>query len=122
MFIETRETDELPLDLKKLYKIVPGKKVNVVKITKVDTIVEKNQIESEMNYKKEPSYTREIVLIENSDKNIWDAVTEKETNKLLHTETEIRTDPNKTKTYQFENQFSKNGSVEKETYQMKTEW
>ena len=110
--IETRETDELPIGFKEtVQKGVPGKKVNVYKITKVGNTVVGRQIESE-EVIQEPK--REIVLIGTATET-FETVTEKET---LAYETEIRTDPTKPKTYQFENQAGKNGSVEK-TYQIR---
>ena len=110
--IETRETDELPIGFKEtVQKGVPGKKVNVYKITKVGNTVIGRQIESE-EVIQEP--TREIVLIGTATET-FETVTEKET---VAYETEIRTDPTKPKTYQFENQAGKNGSVEK-TYQIR---
>jgi len=110
--IETRETDELPIGFKEtVQKGVPGKKVNVYKITKVgDTIVGRQIISEETIL--EP--TKEIVLIGTATET-FETVTEKET---VAYETEIRTDPTKPKTYQFENQAGKNGSVEK-TYQIR---
>lgn len=110
--IETRETDELPIGFKEtVQKGVPGKKVNVYKITKVGDTIVGRQIESE-EVIQEP--TREIVLIGTATET-FETVTEKET---VEYETEIRTDPTKPKTYQFENQAGKNGSVEK-TYQIR---
>ena len=110
--IETRETDELPIGFKEtVQKGVPGKKVNVYKITKVGDTIVGRQIESE-EVIQEP--TREIVLIGTATET-FETVTEKET---VAYETEIRTDPTKPKTYQFENQAGKNGSVEK-TYQIR---
>lgn len=110
--IETRETDELPIGFKEtVQKGVPGKKVNVYKITKVGNTVVGRQIESE-EVIQEP--TREIVLIGTATET-FETVTEKET---VEFETEIRTDPTKPKTYLFENQAGKNGSVEK-TYQIR---
>ena len=110
--IETRQTDELPIGFKKIVqKGVPGKKVNVYKITKVGDTIVGRQIESE-EVIQEP--TREIVLIGTATET-FETVTEKET---IAYETEIRTDPTKPKTYQFENQAGKNGSVEK-TYQIR---
>ena len=110
--IETRQTDELPIGFKKIVqKGVPGKKVNVYKITKVGDTIVGRQIESE-EVIQEP--TREIVLIGTATET-FETVTEKET---VAFETEIRTDPTKPKTYQFENQAGKNGSVEK-TYQIR---
>ena len=110
--IETRETDELPIGFKEtVQKGVPGKKVNVYKITKVGDTIVGRQIESE-EVIQEP--TREIVLIGTATET-FETVTEKET---VEFETEIRTDPTKPKTYQFENQAGKNGSVEK-TYQIR---
>ena len=110
--IETRETDELPIGFKEtVQKGVPGKKVNVYKITKVGNTVVGRQIESE-EVIQEPK--REIVLIGTATET-FETVTEKET---VEYETEIRTDPTKPKTYQFENQAGKNGSVEK-TYQIR---
>lgn len=110
--IETRETDELPIGFKEtVQKGVPGKKVNVYKITKVGDTIVGRQIESE-EVIQEPK--REIVLIGTATET-FETVTEKET---VEYETEIRTDPTKPKTYQFENQAGKNGSVEK-TYQIR---
>lgn len=110
--IETRETDELPIGFKEtVQKGIPGKKVNVYKITKVGDTIVGRQIESE-EVIQEP--TREIVLIGTATET-FETVTEKET---VEYETEIRTDPTKPKTYQFENQAGKNGSVEK-TYQIR---
>lgn len=110
--IETRETDELPIGFKEtVQKGVPGKKVNVYKITKVGDTIVGRQIESE-EVIQEP--TREIVLIGTATET-FETVTEKET---VEYETEIRTDPTKPKTYLFENQAGKNGSVEK-TYQIR---
>ena len=110
--IETRETDELPIGFKEtVQKGVPGKKVNVYKITKVGDTIVGRQIESE-EVIQEPK--REIVLIGTATET-FETVTEKET---VAYETEIRTDPTKPKTYQFENQAGKNGSVEK-TYQIR---
>ena len=110
--IETRETDELPIGFKEtVQKGVPGKKVNVYKITKVGNAIVGSQIESE-EVIQEPK--REIVLIGTATET-FETVTEKET---VAYETEIRTDPTKPKTYQFENQAGKNGSVEK-TYQIR---
>ena len=110
--IETRETDELPIGFKEtVQKGVPGKKVNVYKITKVGDTIVGRQIESE-EVIQEP--TREIVLIGTATET-FETVTEKET---VAYDTEIRTDPTKPKTYQFENQAGKNGSVEK-TYQIR---
>ena len=110
--IETRETDELPIGFKEtVQKGVPGKKVNVYKITKVGDTIVGRQIESE-EVIQEP--TREIVLIGTATET-FETITEKET---VEFETEIRTDPTKPKTYQFENQAGKNGSVEK-TYQIR---
>ena len=110
--IETRETDELPIGFKEtVQKGVPGKKVNVYKITKVGNTIVGRQIESE-EVIQEPK--REIVLIGTATET-FETVTEKET---VAYETEIRTDPTKPKTYQFENQAGKNGSVEK-TYQIR---
>ena len=110
--IETRETDELPIGFKEtVQKGVPGKKVNVYKITKVGDTIVGRQIESE-EVIQEP--TREIVLIGTATET-FETVTEKET---VAYETEIRTDPTKPKTYQFENQAGKNGSIEK-TYQIR---
>ena len=110
--IETRQTDELPIGFKKIVqKGVPGKKVNVYKITKVGDTIVGRQIESE-EVIQEP--TREIVLIGTATET-FETVIEKET---VAYETEIRTDPTKPKTYQFENQAGKNGSVEK-TYQIR---
>ena len=110
--IETRETDELPIGFKEtVQKGVPGKKVNVYKITKVGDTIVGRQIESE-EVIQEP--TREIVLIGTATET-FETVTEKET---VEYETEIRTDRTKPKTYQFENQAGKNGSVEK-TYQIR---
>jgi len=110
--IETRETDELPIGFKEtVQKGIPGKKVNVYKITKVGDTIVGRQIESE-EVIQEP--TREIVLIGTATET-FETVTEKET---VAYETEIRTDPTKPKTYQFENQAGKNGSVEK-TYQIR---
>ena len=110
--IETRETDELPIGFKEtVQKGVPGKKVNVYKITKVGDTIVGRQIESE-EVIQEP--TREIVLIGTATET-FETITEKET---VEYETEIRTDPTKPKTYQFENQAGKNGSVEK-TYQIR---
>ena len=110
--IETRETDELPIGFKEtVQKGVPGKKVNVYKITKVGDTIVGRQIESE-EVIQEP--TREIVLIGTATET-FETVIEKET---VAYETEIRTDPTKPKTYQFENQAGKNGSVEK-TYQIR---
>ena len=105
--IETRETDELPIGFKEtVQKGVPGKKVNVYKITKVGDTIVGRQIESE-EVIQEP--TREIVLIGTATET-FETVTEKET---VEYETEIRTDPTKPKTYLFENQAGKNGSIEK---------
>ena len=110
--IETRETDELPIGFKEtVQKGVPGKKVNVYKITKVGDTIVGRQIESE-EVIQEP--TREIVLIGTATET-FETVTEKET---VEYETEIRTDPTKPKTYLFENQAGKNGSIEK-TYQIR---
>lgn len=110
--IETRETDELPIGFKEtVQKGVPGKKVNVYKITKVGNAIVGRQIESE-EVIQEPK--REIVLIGTATET-FETVTEKET---VEYETEIRTDPTKPKTYQFVNQAGKNGSVEK-TYQIR---
>ena len=110
--IETRETDELPIGFKEtVQKGVPGKKVNVYKITKVGNAIVGRQIESE-EVIQEPK--REIVLIGTATET-FETVTEKET---VEYETEIRTDPTKPKTYQFENQAGKNGSIEK-TYQIR---
>ena len=110
--IETRETDELPIGFKEtVQKGVPGKKVNVYKITKVGDTIVGRQIESE-EVIQEPK--REIVLIGTATET-FETVTEKET---VEYETKIRTDPTKPKTYQFENQAGKNGSVEK-TYQIR---
>ena len=110
--IETRETDELPIGFKEtVQKGVPGKKVNVYKITKVGDTIVGRQIESE-EVIQEPN--REIVLIGTATET-FETITEKET---VEYETEIRTDPTKPKTYQFENQAGKNGSVEK-TYQIR---
>ena len=110
--IETRETDELPIGFKEtVQEGVPGKKVNVYKITKVGDTIVGRQIESE-EVIQEP--TREIVLIGTATET-FETVTEKET---VEYETEIRTDPTKPKTYLFENQAGKNGSVEK-TYQIR---
>ena len=110
--IETRETDELPIGFKEtVQKGVPGKKVNVYKITKVGDTIVGRQIESE-EVIQEPK--REIVLIGTATET-FETVTEKET---VEFETEIRTDPTKPKTYLFENQAGKNGSVEK-TYQIR---
>ncbi|MFQ7326298.1 MAG: G5 domain-containing protein [Streptococcus xiaochunlingii] len=110
--IETRETDELPIGFKEtVQKGIPGKKVNVYKITKVGDTIVGRQIESE-EVIQEP--TREIVLIGTATET-FETVTEKET---VEYETEIRTDPTKPKTYLFENQAGKNGSVEK-TYQIR---
>ena len=105
--IETRETDELPIGFKEtVQKGIPGKKVNVYKITKVGDTIVGRQIESE-EVIQEP--TREIVLIGTATET-FETVTEKET---VEYETEIRTDPTKPKTYLFENQAGKNGSIEK---------
>ena len=110
--IETRQTDELPIGFKKIVqKGVPGKKANVYKITKVGDTIVGRQIESE-EVIQEPM--REIVLIGTATET-FETVIEKET---VAYETEIRTDPTKPKTYQFENQAGKNGSVEK-TYQIR---
>ena len=110
--IETRETDELPIGFKEtVQKGIAGKKVNVYKITKVGDTVVGRQIISEETIL-EP--TKEIILIGTATET-FETVTEKET--VAH-ETEIRTDPTKPKTYQFENQAGKNGSVEK-TYQIR---
>ena len=110
--IETRETDELPIGFKEtVQKGAPGKKVNVYKITKVGDTIVGRQIESE-EVIQEP--TREIVLIGTATET-FETVTEKET---VEYETEIRTDPTKPKTYLFENQAGKNGSIEK-TYQIR---
>lgn len=110
--IETRETDELPIGFKEtVQKGVPGRKVNVYKITKVGNAIVGRQIESE-EVIQEPK--REIVLIGTATET-FETVTEKET---VAYDTEIRTDPTKPKTYQFENQAGKNGSVEK-TYQIR---
>ena len=89
--IETRETDELPIGFKEtVQKGVPGKKVNVYKITKVGNTIVGRQIESE-EVIQEPK--REIVLIGTATET-FETVTEKET---VAYETEIRTDPTKTK-------------------------
>ena len=110
--IETRETDELPIGFKEtVQKGVAGKKVNVYKITKVGDTVVGRQIISEETIL-EP--TKEIVLIGTATET-FETVTEKET---IEYDTEIRTDPTKPKTYRFENQAGKNGSVEK-TYQIR---
>lgn len=110
--IETRETDELPIGFKEtVQKGVPGKKVNVYKITKVGDTIVGRQIESE-EVIQEPK--REIVLIGTATET-FETVTEKGT---VEYETEIRTDPTKPKTYLFENQAGKNGSIEK-TYQIR---
>ena len=110
--IETRETDELPIGFKEtVQKGIAGKKVNVYKITKVGDTVVGRQIISEETIL-EP--TKEIVLIGTATET-FETVTEKET---IEYDTEIRTDPTKPKTYRFENQAGKNGSVEK-TYQIR---
>ena len=99
--IETRETDELPIGFKEtVQKGVAGKKVNVYKITKVGDTVVGRQIISEETIL-EP--TKEIILIGTATET-FETVTEKET---VEYETEIRTDPTKPKTYQFENQAGK---------------
>ena len=110
--IETRETDELPIGFKEtVQKGVAGKKVNVYKITKVGDTVVGRQIISEETIL-EP--TKEIILIGTATET-FETVSENET---VEYDTEVRTDPTKPKTYQFENQAGKNGSVEK-TYQIR---